>query len=298
MASTVTAAKAIALANKQKGIAENPRGSNNNKFTDWWGVRTAWCAIFTCWVASQLGDRKLVPWSASCSAQVREWKKRGRFHDASAKPKVGDLFYLGGGWSGYSHVGFVAVTYKDGSFLSIEGNWGDRVQAVRRSRRNSNLVGFGRPDYGGSSGPAPSPAPPKERKYVVRSGDTLATIARKHGVTVRQIVVRNKLKDPDRIFVGQTLIIPAKAGGPVVRYQPFPGSAWFKRRPRSPIVTAMGRRLVASGCGRYRTGPGPQWSDADRDSYAAWQRKLGHSGSAADGWPGKNSWDRLKVPKP
>jgi LysM repeat protein len=295
----VTAAKAIALANKQKGIAESPKGSNNNKFTDWWGTRTAWCAIFTCWVANQLGDRGLVPWSASCSAQVRKWKQLGRFYGASSRPKVGDLFYLGGGWSGYSHVGFVAVTYKDGSFLSIEGNWGDRVQAVRRSRRNSNLVGFGRPNYSGSAGPAPAPPKPgPEAKYVVRKGDTLATIAHKFRVTVQQIVARNKLKDPDRIFVGQTLVIPGKAGGPVVRTQPFPGTAWFKRRPRSPIVTAMGRRLVAARCGRYRTGPGPQWTAADRDSYAVWQRKLGFTGSEADGWPGKNSWDRLKVPKP
>jgi murein DD-endopeptidase MepM/ murein hydrolase activator NlpD len=34
----------------------------------------------------------------------------------------------------------------------------------------------------------------------------------------------------------------------------------------------------------------------DRQSYAAWQHKLGFSGSDADGTPGKGSWDRLHVP--
>ncbi|MCP9986885.1 peptidoglycan-binding protein [Streptomyces sudanensis] len=87
---------------------------------------------------------------------------------------------------------------------------------------------------------------------------------------------------------------PPKPAAP--RYQPFPGTAFFRSGPDSPIVTAMGRRLVAEGCGRYRVGPGPRWSEADRASYAAWQRKLGFTGPDADGWPGAASWNVLKVP--
>ncbi|GLF93115.1 peptidoglycan-binding protein [Streptomyces yaizuensis] len=81
-----------------------------------------------------------------------------------------------------------------------------------------------------------------------------------------------------------------------VSYEPFPGAAFFAVGRRSAIITAMGRRLVAEGCGRYAVGPGPSWSEADRKSYAAWQRKLGYTGQAADGIPGRASWDRLKVP--
>ncbi|GAA4784074.1 peptidoglycan-binding protein [Streptomyces ziwulingensis] len=88
---------------------------------------------------------------------------------------------------------------------------------------------------------------------------------------------------------------PAPAGRPP-KYQPFPGAAWFRKKPKSAIVTAMGKRLVAAGCSAYASGPGPQWTDADRDSYAEWQRKLGYSGAAADGWPGATSWAALKVP--
>lgn len=83
---------------------------------------------------------------------------------------------------------------------------------------------------------------------------------------------------------------------PTPKYQPFPGTAFFKAEPKSPIVTAMGKRLVAEGCSRYNSGPGQQWTDADRESYKRWQRKCCFLGSAADGWPGKVSWDRLKVP--
>ncbi|MFJ8821629.1 peptidoglycan-binding protein [Streptomyces sp. NPDC102467] len=80
------------------------------------------------------------------------------------------------------------------------------------------------------------------------------------------------------------------------RYQPFPGASFFKGAPNSPLVTAMGRRLVAEGCGRYRVGPSAHWSETDRQSYAAWQRKLGYRGADADGWPGAASWAALKVP--
>ncbi|MEU8671366.1 peptidoglycan-binding protein [Streptomyces anulatus] len=80
------------------------------------------------------------------------------------------------------------------------------------------------------------------------------------------------------------------------KYEPFPGAAFFKPGRNSAVITAMGRRLAAEGCGRYAVGPGPRWSEADRKSYAAWQRKLGYSGRDADGIPGKSSWDRLKVP--
>ncbi len=76
----------------------------------------------------------------------------------------------------------------------------------------------------------------------------------------------------------------------------FPGEEWFKSAPRSPIITAMGERLVDEGCGKYSEGPGAQWTESDRKSYECWQTKLGYSGDDANGWPGKVSWDQLKVP--
>ncbi|KAM5359656.1 hypothetical protein ACJA88_015076 [Fusarium oxysporum] len=78
---------------------------------------------------------------------------------------------------------------------------------------------------------------------------------------------------------------------------PFPDAEWFKSKPNSPTVTAMGKRLVAVGCNKYSEGSGPQWTVSDQNSYKCWQEKLGFTGSDADGWPGKTSWDKLRVPK-
>ena len=57
-------------------------------------------------------------------------------------------------------------------------------------------------------------------------------------------------------------------------YEPYPGAAFFHGGRNSPIVVAMARRLEAEGCadGRYL---GPDWTNAHRDAFAAWQHQLG-----------------------
>jgi len=129
--------------------------------------------------------------------------------------------------------------------------------------------------------------------YTVQAGDTLTGIAESHATNVPRLVSLNSIKDPDVLHPGQELKVPAAGNA----YEPFPGAGFFQGEPDSPVVTAMGRRLVAEGCSAYAEGPGSRWTDADRDSYAKWQRKLGFSGPDADGWPGRNSWDALKVPR-
>lgn len=44
--------------------------------------------------------------------------------------------------------------------------------------------------------------------YTVQAGDTLGEIARKHGARLQDIVNANKISDPTRIRVGQSLFIP------------------------------------------------------------------------------------------
>jgi LysM repeat protein len=51
-----------------------------------------------------------------------------------------------------------------------------------------------------------------ETIYVVQRGDTLAKIAAKYGVTVKQIVDLNSIANPNLISTGQKLRIPAAAG--------------------------------------------------------------------------------------
>ncbi|MFG3405633.1 peptidoglycan-binding protein [Streptomyces sp. NPDC048142] len=89
---------------------------------------------------------------------------------------------------------------------------------------------------------------------------------------------------------------PVSAPAPM-RYEPFPGVKFFRKKPNSPIITAMGKRLVKVGCSAYKVGPGSKWTNADRESFKKFQRKLGDAPAYCDGWPGRKQWDALKVPK-
>jgi LysM repeat protein len=62
--------------------------------------------------------------------------------------------------------------------------------------------------------PASSPLPTLERitptpkMYAIQSGDTLSTIANEYGVTVDALLAANQLGDPNRLEVGQVILIP------------------------------------------------------------------------------------------
>ncbi len=65
----------------------------------------------------------------------------------------------------------------------------------------------------GSGSPAsvgtPKPATGGQGKtYVVQKGDTLLSIARRYGLTVKQLLDANNIANPDRIAIGQKLVIP------------------------------------------------------------------------------------------
>ncbi|MEV5492267.1 peptidoglycan-binding protein [Streptomyces bobili] len=82
------------------------------------------------------------------------------------------------------------------------------------------------------------------------------------------------------------------------QFEPFPGASFFQAGRRSPVIEAMHHRLVAEHCDRYTSHAGLDvWGAGDVRSFTAWQQKLGFVGNAADGVPGRFSWDRLEVPK-
>ena len=60
----------------------------------------------------------------------------------------------------------------------------------------------------------PTPSPSVGTTYVVQAGDTIFSIARAYGVSPQAIVQANALTDPDRIALGQELIIPAAEATP------------------------------------------------------------------------------------
>lgn len=87
------------------------------------------------------------------------------------------------------------------------------VQANGLSDSNSILVGQRLTIPGASAGtPAPGASGAsgvgQSTQYIVQRGDTLASIARRYGVSVAALQQANTLRNPDIIWAGQRLVIP------------------------------------------------------------------------------------------
>jgi LysM repeat protein len=84
------------------------------------------------------------------------------------------------------------------------------------------------------------PTPPKsDVLYVVQQGDSLSGIALRFGVPIGDLMRANDLTDPNRISVGQRLIIPA---GPVAERtatrSPSPTLTTLPFDPPTPVTLA------------------------------------------------------------
>ncbi|CAD80117.1 endolysin [Streptomyces phage phiBT1] len=274
-------AKLVEIAKGEVGYHEGRSGghwNNHQKYSPAvpgleWSQNQAWCATFVSWVALKAGLSAAYPRTASCYTGVQWFKNKGRF---SEYPAVGAQVFFGNGGGSHTEICYAYdadYAYTIGGNTNTNGNAeGDGVYLRKRARRDAYLYGYGYPDVSGGS---------------VSADPNASKFGYKHKATGAVSDVGGSTTKPKP---------KPKA------YEPFPGVAWFKKNPHSPIVTAMGKRLVAEGCSAYKSGPGPQWTNADKASYSKWQRKLypGAStapGGDADGWPGKSSWDALKVPK-
>lgn len=224
--------------------------------------------------------------------------------------KAGTVHLVGNGRANHAGGGDPAVLQR-----VIAEDYGDRPPAPHEHEGSAGSVDGNARFYGFECvnlGDGEDPWPAAQLEAVERVS---AAICRAHGWTARSVIGHLEWSDwkvdprgftmPSlRESVAARLSAPAgggSAGRPAggtsaSRYQPFPGASFFSGRTSSPLITAMGRRLVAEGCSSYAVGPGPRWTDADRRSYAAWQRKLGFRGGDADGVPGRTSWNALKVP--
>ncbi|MGH2363850.1 MAG: LysM peptidoglycan-binding domain-containing protein [Chloroflexota bacterium] len=68
------------------------------------------------------------------------------------------------------------------------------------------------PAPAGSAAPAPTSTPaPAHATYTVQKGDTLSAIAARNHTSVAEIAQLNTLTDPNKLAVGQKLILPAPA---------------------------------------------------------------------------------------
>lgn len=266
-------------------------------------------------------------WTAMTNGILKSGIKRGDivFFDWDGSSEIGAI----------DHVGIVTSVSSDGQYVyTIEGNTAN--VCARRVRVVHDIAGYGRPKYTAAGGTTAST--PARYQVTINglaygygaTGDHITTVGKalvkagygKHytdgpSPTWSDADTKNYSdyqkslgykgtaagQDADGIPGASTLkkllgSLPSKS----VVYEPFPGASFFHGGRTSPIITAMGKRLVAEGCGKYSQGPGPNWTNADKRSYAAWQKKyskahdLGWSDADCDGIPGKDSWDALHVP--
>ncbi|MEU7400016.1 peptidoglycan-binding protein [Streptomyces sp. NPDC044948] len=87
--------------------------------------------------------------------------------------------------------------------------------------------------------------------------------------------------------------LPSKQSPPA-KPPAFPGRKYFKAGASNRFVEQLGKQLVAKGYGKhYRVGPGPNWSEADRQNVADFQRAHKALAGDADGYPGPLTWQIL-----
>lgn len=127
------------MARQCLGIGENPPGSNHNIITQAYGFDAAWCCMFMWYIFNKSGHGNLFMdggKEAYCFTVMNWYKARGKF---GSEPRIGAMIIYGGS----GHIGIVE-SVSGGSYVTIEGNYGDCVQ--RRSA-HSNVLGFCYVDY-------------------------------------------------------------------------------------------------------------------------------------------------------
>lgn len=87
--------------------------------------------------------------------------------------------------------------------------------------------------------------------YTVVSGDSLSKIAKRHGVTVREITELNGIKDPGKIRIGQKLKLPSYASldesAPAHAAKAKPAKATAQKKAATSAAADAGEYVVQSG---------------------------------------------------
>jgi len=102
-------------------------------------------------------------------------------------------------------AGFVVVVLALAAFLYIGLNWATgpgRVAALAVPPTPTAIV------VGTPTPPPPSPTP-QEQVYVVKPGDSPASIAQQFRIKTEDLMAANNIDDPQKLQIGQTLKIPA-----------------------------------------------------------------------------------------
>lgn len=128
--------------------------------------------------------------------------------------------------------------YQDILNTSERINTLDAILQTNKSKQSADVYqtvgkwkeGDNKTSSGGSTSAAQNTAN-GEQVYTVSSGDTLSGIARKYGTTYQKLASYNGIANPNLIYVGQKIKIPAYALGGLVN---FTGPAWLDGSATKP----------------------------------------------------------------
>ena len=121
----------------------------------------------------------------------------------------------GGSTGGATTGGTTSYTVQSGDTLgAIARRFGTTVAELVRLNNitNPDALKVGQtlvvPGASGAGGAVTVPSAGQGKSYTVQRGDTLLSIARRFGLTVKQLQAANNISNPDRIYPGQVLTIP------------------------------------------------------------------------------------------
>jgi hypothetical protein len=139
--------RALAAAQGEVGVAEQPSGSNDAPRIAQYRQATAgsgigpWCAYFVSWAAQQAGTPLGEAGQGFGSVgAVSAWAQRtGRWNPAGSgtPPQPGDLIAWGG-----EHIGIVESVDPDGTLHTIEGNSSNAVTRRTHGADGDGATGF------------------------------------------------------------------------------------------------------------------------------------------------------------
>jgi hypothetical protein len=137
--------RALAFAQQEVGVAEQPPGSNDAPRIADYRASTAgagigpWCGYFVSWAAQQAGMPLGEAGQGFGSvAAAWDWAQRtGRAIPAGQTPQPGDLIV----WDG-THIGIVESVGPDGTVNTIEGNSSNAVTRRTHDRSGDGATGY------------------------------------------------------------------------------------------------------------------------------------------------------------
>lgn len=253
------ALQAVKVISVAKGEVDYKEGAGNkNKFSTSMGrPAEAWCADFVSWVAKTAGVASLYPNTASCGVGLNWFRNKKR---TSSYPAIGAQVFYGNSTCTYGYGGcHTEIVWKyDANYIyTIGGNTnntgasnGDGVYLRKVSRSSSWTHAYGYPLF--------------------KEGITTADPSKKGKKGFTYLAVADA---------------PAGAPKPVARPWIWAENVRYGKVNNSIAIV---QKALIKEFGAFGTATGA-FGPKTKAAYIKWQKKLGYTGSDADGVPGNAS---------